>query len=75
MPQCQQTITEATPIVGVIEVIQAGPTGVTAIVGGQRQAFPDLDAVFRAAVRLLDEKTPPHARPAPSLRPLPGFAP
>lgn len=74
---------ETSPIVGAIEVIQRDPIGVTALVEGQRQVFPDLDAVFRTAVRLLDEKTQPHARPAPSPRrgiasrplPLPGFAP
>ena len=35
-----------------------------------RQAFPDLDAVYRAAVCLLDEKTEPHTRPAPPFRQL-----
>jgi hypothetical protein len=76
-------MTETTPIVGAIEVVQQGPTGVTALVDGQRQVYPDLDAVFRTAVLLLDEKTQSHARPEPFPRrgiagqplPLPGFAP
>jgi hypothetical protein len=76
-------MTKTTPIVGAIEVIQRGPAGIAALVDGQRHDFPDLDAVFRTAVRLLDEKTQPRVRSEPSLRrtdadrplTLPGFAP
>ena len=72
---------QTSPIVGTIEVVHRGPTGILALVDGQRQLFPDLDAVFRTAVDLLDQQTQPQERPGPSLRqgsigralPLPGF--
>ena len=75
-------MTETSPILGVIEVIECGPGGVTALVDGQSHDFSHLDAVFRTAVCLLDEKTSTRIRPDPSLRrggvgrpqPLPGFA-
>ena len=46
---------EPTPIVGTIQVQRVEPSGVTATVDGQLQVFPDLEALFRAALRLLDE--------------------
>jgi len=46
---------ESPPTVGTIQVQQIEPSGVTATVDGQRQLFPDLEALFRAAVRLLDD--------------------
>ena len=46
---------ESTSLVGTIQVQQIEPAAVTATVDGQRQVFPDLEAVFRAAVRLLDD--------------------
>ena len=74
---------ESSPIVGTIEVVHQEPTGIIALVDGQRQLFPDLDAVFRTAIGLLDEQAQPHVRPEPPPRrggvgqpqPLPGFAP
>jgi len=83
MTDTKKAVNDLTPIVGTIEVIGQGPTGVTALVDGQHQVFPDLDTVFRTAVHLLDEKEQPHVRPDPVLRrgdvrrpqPLPGFAP
>ena len=74
---------ESSHIVGTIEVVHQEPTGVIALVNGQRQIFPDLDAVFRTAIGLLDEQAQPQVRPGPSPRqggtghplPLPGFAP
>lgn len=69
-------MTETSPTVAIIEVVHCGLVGVTALVDGQRRVFPDLDAVFRTAVHLLDEKTQPHTRPHLPLRPLlPGLAP
>ena len=72
---------QTSPIVGTIEVIHHGSTGIIALVDGQRHLFPDLDAVFRTAISLLNQETQPQGRPAPSLRqgsighplPLPGF--
>ena len=72
---------QRSPIVGTIEVVHRGPTGIIALVDGQRQFFPDLDAVFRTAIRLLDQQTQPQGRPGPSSRqgsinhplPRPGF--
>jgi len=46
---------EPTPIVGTIQVQRVEPSGVAATVDGQPQVFPDLEALFRAALRLLDE--------------------
>jgi len=46
---------ELPPVVGTIQVQRVEPSGVTATIDGQRQVFPDLEALFRAAVRLLDE--------------------
>ncbi len=46
---------EPTPIIGTIQVQRVEPSGVTATIDGQPQVFPDLEALFRAAVRLLDE--------------------
>jgi hypothetical protein len=74
---------QTSPIVGTIEVVRCGPTGILALVDGQRQFFPDLDAVFRTAIGLLDEQAQPQVRPGPSPRqggaghplPLPGFSP
>jgi hypothetical protein len=71
------------PVISTIEVIHCGPTGIIALVDGHRQSFPDLDAVFRIAIGLLDEQAQPQIRPGPSLRqgsighplPLPGFTP
>ena len=47
---------EPTPIVGTIEVRQIGPIGVAATVNGDQQHFPDLGAVFAAAIHLLEEQ-------------------
>jgi len=47
---------ESSHIVGTIEVVHQEPTGVIALVNGRRQLFPDLDAVFRTAIGLLDEQ-------------------
>ena len=74
---------ESSHIVGTVEVVHQEPTGIIALVNGQRQIFPDLDAVFRTAIGLLDEQAQPQVRPGPSPRhggidhplPLPGFAP
>jgi hypothetical protein len=71
-------MTQTSPIVGTIQVIRCGPAGTTALMDSQRHAFPNLDAVFRTAIRLLDEKS--QSRPTPPPRegqplPLPGFAP
>ena len=67
---------ECSHIVGTIEVVHQEPTGVIALVNGRRQLFPDLDAVFRTAIGLLDEQVQPHALPGPPpQRPLPDFAP
>ena len=74
---------QTSPIVGTIEVVHQEPTGVIALVNGRRQLFPDLDAVFRTAIGLLDEQAQPQVRPDPSPRqggtghplPLPDFAP
>ena len=46
---------EPAPIVGTIAVQQIGPSGVAATVNGQPQRFSTLDAVFAAAIHLLDE--------------------
>jgi hypothetical protein len=51
-----KAMNDPTPLVSRIEVLTQGPTGVTALVDGRRQTFPNLDALFRTAVRLLDGK-------------------
>jgi hypothetical protein len=67
---------ESSHIVGTIEVVHQEPTGVIALVNGRRQLFPDLDAVFRTAIGLLDEQAQSHVQPGPPPQgPLPGFAP
>ena len=74
---------ESSRIVGTIEVVHQEPSGVIALVDGRRLLFPDLDAVFRTAIGLLDEQAQPQVRPGPSPRqggighplPLPDFAP
>jgi hypothetical protein len=67
---------ESSHIVGTVEVVHQEPTGIIALVNGQRQTFPDLDAVFRTAIGLLDERGQPHAGPGPPpQQPLPGLAP
>ena len=74
---------ESSRIVGTVEVVHQEPTRIIALVNGRRQLFPDLDAVFRTAIGLLDEQAQPQVRPGPSPRqggaghplPLPGFAP
>lgn len=42
------------PILATVAVTGQGPTGVTAVVNGVPQHFPSLEALFTAAVRLLD---------------------
>ena len=51
------------PIVGVVMVLHQGPSCVTALLDGERRLFPSLEAVFRAAVHLLDRASgrPPRA--------------
>ena len=48
-------MSESTPLVGTIQVHEIQEGGVSATVDGQPQAFPDLEALFRAALHLLDE--------------------
>jgi hypothetical protein len=55
MIHTNKAMNNCTPIVGTVEVIAHGPTGVTALVDGKQHVFPDLDAVFRAAVDLLEK--------------------
>ena len=77
----EETMIQTNAIVGAIEVVHRGPAGILAPVDGQRQFFPDLDAVFRTAISLLDQQSQPQGRPGRSLRqgsighalPLPGF--
>jgi hypothetical protein len=67
---------ESSHIVGTIQVVHQEATGVIALVNGRRQLFPDLDAVFRTAIGLLDEQAQPHALPGPlPQQPLAGFTP
>jgi hypothetical protein len=42
------------PILATVAVTDHGPTGVTAVVNGIPQHFSSLEALFTAAVRLLD---------------------
>ena len=42
------------PILATVAVTGQGPTGVTAVVNGIPQHFSSLEALFTAAVRLLD---------------------
>ena len=44
------------PITGTIVVMHKLPRGILAQVNGQMQWFPDLAAVFRAALTLLDRE-------------------
>ena len=63
MTRTKNPMNDRTPIVGTIEVVCEGADGITALVDGRRQIFPNLRAVFVAAVQLL-EKHPggsPHA--------------
>jgi hypothetical protein len=56
------------PIVGIIVVTHRMPRGVIAQVDGQTRWFRSLDAVFRAALALLDaavETTVPQERKGP----------
>lgn len=53
------------PILATVAVTGQGPTGVTAVVNGVPQHFSSLEALFTAAVRLLDH-TIATADPLPS---------
>lgn len=67
---------KSVPIVGTIKVIRQDPAGVIALVDGRRRVFPDLDAVFCTAIRLLDARKQPSVQSGlPRPQPLPGFAP
>ena len=46
------------PILATVAVTSQGPTGVTAVVNGIPQHFSSLEALFTAAVRLLDRTSP-----------------
>ncbi len=46
---------DAYPILATVTVTSQGPLGVTADVNGQPQQFPNLEALFGAAVGLLDQ--------------------
>jgi hypothetical protein len=55
---------DETPIVGTITVTDSGPEGVAALFDGTPRHFPDLPALFTAAVRLLDQASagaPPYS--------------
>ena len=58
---------DSAPILGTIKVERDGPFGIAATVNGRRRSFPNLEAVFRAAVCLLDgeEREPPRRPPPP----------
>jgi hypothetical protein len=55
MTHTKKTMHDRTPIVGTIQVICEGADGITALVDGKRQTFPNLRAVFVAAVHLLEK--------------------
>jgi hypothetical protein len=56
------------PILATVAVTGQGPTGVTAVVNGIPQHFSSLDALFTAAVRLLDRTCPTtDSIPSPNL--------
>ena len=55
MTHTKKPMNDRTPIVGTIEVIAQGADGITALVDGRRQTFPNLRAVFVAAVHLLEK--------------------
>ena len=51
------------PILATVTVTGQGPTGVTAVVNGITQHFSSLEALFTAAVRLLDQASAIADRP------------
>jgi hypothetical protein len=55
MTHTKKPTNDRTPIVGTIEVVCEGADGITALVDGNRQTFPNLRAVFVTAVHLLDK--------------------
>ena len=56
------------PILATVAVTGQGPTGVTAVVNGIPQHFSSLEALFTAAVRLLDHTSPTAGSiPSPNL--------
>ncbi len=55
MIHTKKAVNDLTPIVGAVEVIAQGPTGVTALVDGKCQTFPNLREVFVTAVNLLEK--------------------
>jgi hypothetical protein len=54
MTHTKKTMHDRTPVVGTIEVGE-GADGITTLVDGKRQTFPNLRAVFVTAVHLLDK--------------------
>jgi hypothetical protein len=46
---------DPTPIVGTVTVLHQGPFGVTALLNDEHRIFPTLEAVFRAAIYLLEQ--------------------
>ena len=55
MTHTKKVTKDRAPIVGTIEVIAQGADGITALVDGRRQTFPNLRAVFVTAVYLLEK--------------------
>jgi hypothetical protein len=55
MTHTKKVTKDHTPIVGTVEVIAQGADGITALVDGRHQTFPNLRAVFVAAVHLLEK--------------------
>ena len=55
MTHTKKPVNDRTPIVGTIEVVCEGADGITALVDGKLQTLPNLQALFVAAVHLLDK--------------------
>ena len=54
---------DETPVVATITVIDSGPGGVAALFDGTPRSFPDLQALFTAAVHLPDLTSAADAMP------------